>query len=78
MDRPRIDKRQSRWWPAAATPWLLGVGAGLTSVVALAAWLLLSDPAVAADVAASGDLMPLIEAVFEALRSALAGWVGYL
>lgn len=77
MDRPRIPRRQSRW-PAAAAPWVLGVGAGLTSVTALAAWLLLSDPAVAADVAATGDLMPLVEAVFESLRSALAGWLAYL
>jgi len=77
MDRPRIARRQRRW-PAAATPWIVGVGAGLTSVTALAAWLLLSDPAVAADIAASGDLMPLVEAVFESLRSALAGWLAFL
>lgn len=77
MDRPRLARRPKRW-PAAATPWVLSVGAGLTSVTALAAWLLLSDPAVAADVAASGDLMPLVEAMFESLRSALAGWLAYL
>lgn len=77
MDRPRI-ARGHRRWPAAAMPWVVGVGAGLTSVIALAAWLLLSDPAVAADIAATGDLMPLVEAMFESLRSALAGWLAYL
>jgi hypothetical protein len=74
-DRPRIHTRR---WPSLATPLVLGIGAVLTSVTGLSAWLVLSDPAVAADVAASGDLMPLMEAIVERLRSALAGWLAYL
>jgi hypothetical protein len=74
-DRPRI---HTRHWPSMATPLALGIGASLTSVTGLAAWLVLSDPAVAADIAASGDLMPLMEAIVESLRSALAGWLAYL
>lgn len=77
MDRPR-PRSQPRRWPPAATPWLFGLGVGLTTVLALASWLLLSDPVVAADVAATGDLMPLVEAVFETLRAALADLLSYL
>lgn len=74
-DRPRI---RTRRWPSLATPLALGIGASLSSVTGLGAWLVLSDPAVAADIAASGDLMPLMEAIVESLRSALAGWLAYL
>jgi hypothetical protein len=57
---------------------MLGLSAGVTSVVVLGSWLLLTDPAVAADVAASGELMPLVQAMFETLRAALADWLAYL
>jgi hypothetical protein len=74
MDRPRIPPSR---WPSLATPVVIGLG-GLTSVIALASWLLLTDPAMAADVAADGDFMPLVRAMFETLRSALADWLSYL
>jgi hypothetical protein len=74
-DRPRIHTRR---WPSLVTPLALGIGASLSSVTGLGAWLVLSDPAVAVDVAASGDLVPLMEAIVESLRSALAGWLAYL
>jgi hypothetical protein len=75
MDRPRP---RPRHWPSAASRWVLGLGAGVTSLIVLGSWLLLTDPAVAADVAASGELMPLVRAMFETLRSALADWLAYL
>ena len=70
MDRPRI--RPSRW-PALATPVMIGLG-GLTTVTALSTWLLLTDPVVAA----VGSLMPLVEAIVDTLRSALADLLAYL
>ena len=75
MDRRRIPQRR---WPSLATPLVLGLGVSLSSVTGLGAWLVLTDPAVAADVAASGDLMPLMAAIVETLRSALADLLGYL
>ncbi len=79
MDRPRLRPHpRQRRWPTAATPWLFGLGVGLTTMLALGSWLLLSDPVVAADVAATGDLMPLLEAVFATLRAALADLLSYL
>lgn len=56
---------------------MLGIGAAVTSVTGLGAWLVLSDPVVAADIAASGDLMPLMAAIIETLRSALADVLAY-
>ena len=57
---------------------MVGVGVGLTAVIALGAWLVLTDPAVAADVAAAGDLMPLVRAIMETLESTLAELLAYL
>ena len=51
---------------------------GLTTVTGLSTWLLLTDPVVAADVAAAGSLMPLVEAIVESLRSALVDLLAYL
>ena len=44
----------------------------------LSTWLLLTDPVVAADVAAAGSLMPLVEAIVDSLRSALGDLLAYL
>ncbi len=74
-DRPRI---QTRRWPSLAAPLAIGIGASLTSVTGLGAWLVLSDPSVAADVAASGDLAPLTEAIVDSLRAALTSLLAYL
>ncbi len=39
-------------------------------VVAMGAWLVIADPAVAADVAAEGDLWPIVRAIVETVRDA--------
>jgi hypothetical protein len=77
MDRPRHRVRRLPW-PSFATQLVVGVGAGASSAIGLGAWLLLTDPVVAADVAASGDLLPLIEALLETLRTALVHLLAYL
>ena len=77
MDRPRPRARRLRW-PSSATNLVVSVGVGLTAVIALGAWLVLTDPAVAADVAAAGDLMPLVRAIMETLESTLAELLAYL
>lgn len=50
----------------------------LASVAGLSAWLLLTDPVVAADVAANHDLWPLAYAVIDALGDALASVLRFL
>jgi hypothetical protein len=77
MDRPRPRARRFRW-PSKANNLVVGVGVSLTAVIALGAWLVLTDPAVAADVAAAGDLMPLVRAIMETLESTLAELLAYL
>ena len=76
-DRPRVRPPRRRW-PSLATPMVIGLGAGVTTTIALGSWLMLTDPAVAADVAAAGDLMPLMHAIVDRLRSALVDWLAYL
>jgi len=39
-------------------------------VVAMGAWLVIADPVVAADVAAEGDLWPIVRAIVETVRDA--------
>ena len=50
----------------------------VTPVVATGAWLLLTDAEMAADVARSGDLMPLALAIAETLGLALRDLLAYL
>jgi hypothetical protein len=69
MDRPRTIRRTS--WSLLVVRVVAFITALVTPVTALGAWLLLTDPAVAADVAANGDLWPLVEAVVDVLSSAL-------
>lgn len=69
MDRPRQRHRFS--WSLFAIRLAAFVTALVTPVVGLGAWLLLADPAVAADVAASGDLWPLLDAVVDVLVGVL-------
>ena len=71
-DRPR-----SRAWSYVFG----GVGvvaACITPVVATGVWLLLTDGEMAADVAASRDLMPLALAIAETLGEALRDLLAYL
>ena len=56
---------------------MVGLGC-VTSMTGLSAWLVLTDPVVAADIAAAGSLMPLVEAIVDTLRSALSGLLAYL
>jgi hypothetical protein len=69
---------RSRLWSAYAL-----AGAGLaaacaTPIAALGVWLLLTDSVVAADVAASGDLLPLARAIADTLSDALRDVLAYL
>lgn len=54
------------------------VAACVTPVVATGAWLLLTDGEIAADVASSGDLMPLALVIAETLGEALRDLLAYL
>ena len=54
------------------------VAACVTPVVATGAWLLLTDGAMAADVATSGELMPLALAIAVTLGEALRDLLAYL
>lgn len=68
----------SRRWPSLA---VTGVGllvALMVPVASLGAWLILTDPVVAADVAASGDLWPLAQAIVDALGRTLGELLRYL
>jgi hypothetical protein len=69
MDFPRVTRRNS--WSLLVVRMAAFVVALVTPVTAVAAFLLLTDPVVATDVAASGDLWPLVEAVVDVLASAL-------
>jgi hypothetical protein len=69
MDFPRVARRST--WSLVAVRVLAFVAALVTPVTAVGAWLLLTDPVVATDIAASGDLWPLLEAVVDVLASAL-------
>ena len=71
MDRPRFKpSRSSRYtWRAVVT--LSVVTLCVTPVVAVGAWLVMSDPAVAADVAAEGDLWPIVRAIVETVGEAV-------
>jgi hypothetical protein len=74
MDRPRIPEP---YWASLTTPAVVGVG-GLTSVIALSAWLVFTDPLVAADMAADRSLVPLVVAIVDTLRTALGALLAYL
>lgn len=67
---------------ARAWSYIVGGGAVLaacvTPVVATGAWLLLTDPGLASDVAENGELMPLALAIAETLGEALRDLLAYL
>lgn len=71
MDRPRIKPSRSRIWTSRAMTSLSLVALAVTPVVAVGAWLVMTDPVVAADVAAGGDLWPIAQAIVETLGRAL-------
>lgn len=70
MDRPRVKPSLSTLWTWRAVVSLGVVALCVTPVVAVGAWLVMSDPAVVADVAAEGDLWPLVRAIVETVGDA--------
>jgi len=71
MDFIRIKPSRSRryTWRAVVA---IGVAAlCVTPVVAVGAWLVMTDPAVAADVAAEGELWPIVRAIVETVGDAV-------
>ncbi|MEZ5285200.1 MAG: hypothetical protein R2712_10410 [Vicinamibacterales bacterium] len=76
MDRPTQPLRRSRTLAALTTVGL--IAACLAPVAAAGTWLLVTDPGVAADVAAENSLMPVAEALVKAVGRALASLLGFL
>ncbi|MBL8135616.1 MAG: hypothetical protein JNL48_03260 [Acidobacteria bacterium] len=71
MDRPRITPSRTRCWTSRAVLALGVLALSVTPVVSVGAWLVMSDPAVAADVAAEGDLWPIVRAIAETIGDAV-------
>ncbi len=71
MDRPRITPSRSRRYTWRAVVAVGVVALCVTPVVAVGAWLVMSDPAVAADVATEGDLWPIVRAIVETVGEAV-------
>ncbi len=71
MDRLRIKPSLTRRWTSRAILALGVLTLCVTPVVSVGAWLVMSDPAVAADVAAEGDLWPIVRAIVETLGDAV-------
>jgi hypothetical protein len=71
MDRPRITPSRTRRWTSRAVLVLGVLALSVTPVVSVGAWLVMSDPAVAADVAAEGDLWPIVRAIAETIGDAV-------
>ncbi len=70
MDFPRIRPPRSRVWTSRV---LIAFGVAalfVTPLVTVGLWLVMADPVVAADVAAEGDLWPIVRAIVETLRLA--------
>lgn len=76
MDRPVNHPRRSRLVVALTT--IGGISAVLAPVAAAGTWLLVTDPILAADVAAEGSLTPVAEALLKALGRAMADLLAYL
>lgn len=77
MSTPTPESPRSNAWSYAFGS--VGVVAAcVTPVVGTGAWLLLTDGEMAADVATSGDLMPLALAIAETLGEALRNLLAYL
>lgn len=67
MDRPRYIPPRSIVWTSRFATVLGIVTVCLTPIVGVGAWLLMTDPALASDVAVTGDLWPLVRAIADAL-----------
>lgn len=71
MDRPRLRPTKSDIWTSRALTGLGVAAACLVPIIGLGGWALMTDPALAADVAASGEMWPLVEAIADALGELL-------
>lgn len=68
---PRLATPRRRTWPSLVLRALAFVTALVTPAFGLAAWLLFADPALASDVVVSRDMMPLVQAMVDALTTVL-------
>ena len=76
MDRPTRHPRSSRLMTVLAK---VGIVAGtLAPLAAATTWLRVTDPALAAQVAATDSLVPVAEALARVLGRALVGLLAYL
>lgn len=71
MDKPRVKPSRPDVWTSRAVMALGVASACLAPVVAVGAWLLMTDPALATDIAVSGDPWPLVEAIADAISEFL-------
>jgi len=76
MDRPV--QRPHRTWLVTATTTAGILAATLAPVAAVGTWLLVTDPEVAAEVAAESSVLPLLASIAETLGRALVNLVAYL
>jgi hypothetical protein len=71
MDKPRLKPSRPDVWTSRAVTALGWASACLAPVIAVGAWLLMTDPALATDIAVSDDPWPLVEAIAEAISDLL-------
>lgn len=71
MDRLRLTPSRTRRWLSRVFLALGVTTLVVAPVVSVGAWLVMSDPALAADVAAEGDLWPIVRAIVETLGAAV-------
>jgi hypothetical protein len=71
MDFIRIKPSRSRRYTWRVVVAIGVVALCVTPVVAVGAWLVMTDPAVAADVAAEGELWPIVRAIVETVGDAV-------
>jgi hypothetical protein len=74
-----FDRRPRRGRVLRTTVNVVGFGAVLAApVAAVALWLLLTDPALAGEVAETGSLLPVIKTLVFAVGKAIAAVLAYL
>jgi hypothetical protein len=76
MDRPAHHPRRSWFLVVVSTAGI--VAACLTPVAAVGTWLLVTDAEVAGEVAAAGSLLPIANAIAQAVGRAIISALVYL
>ena len=76
MDRPAHHPRRSWFLVVVSTAGI--VAACLTPVAAVGTWLLVTDAEVASEVAAAGSLLPIANAIAQAVGRAIISALVYL